>query len=137
MSDTITGHRIQLADELNHRANALRDVSPMAAGCMDRAAAELRVMHTEEQRRSAAAGPGPITYTPNDPEPSPLDLWRAFFDRARPLVLSYRILVGQIVQALESYDSDDGHNDLVLAGIVSEMKRLEDEYDTVFKEAGR
>ena len=41
------------------------------------------------------------------------------------LLAEYRFLVRQVIQALGVYDSDDGHNDLVLAGVVAESKRLE------------
>jgi hypothetical protein len=39
----------------------------------------------------------------------------------------YRRLVGCIIEALEFYDSDDGHNDLVLAGIIAGAKQIESE----------
>ena len=49
-----------------------------------------------------------------------------------------RILVGSVVEALGFYDSDDGHNDIVLAGIASEFNRIEDTYeDVLLSAAGR
>lgn len=38
-------------------------------------------------------------------------------------------LVGCVIEALEAYDSDDGHNELVLAGITAEFRRIEAEYE--------
>ena len=38
-------------------------------------------------------------------------------------------LVGCVIETLEAYDADDGQNQLVLAGIVAEVKRIEDEYE--------
>lgn len=51
--------------------------------------------------------------------------------RARDAATELRILVSRILEALEFYDSDDGHNDLVLAGAVAEKKRIEDDYGDV------
>jgi len=48
------------------------------------------------------------------------------------LVVEYRILVRQIQESLETYDSDDGHNDLVLAGITAEAKRLESAFERIW-----
>jgi hypothetical protein len=38
-------------------------------------------------------------------------------------------LVGCVVEALDAYDSDDGHNELVRVGIAAELKRINGEYD--------
>lgn len=51
--------------------------------------------------------------------------FRRLSDRAAQLVW----LVRCVVQALECYDSDDGHNELVCAGIAAELRRIEDEYE--------
>lgn len=49
-----------------------------------------------------------------------------------------RILLGSVIEALEHYDSDDGHNALVMAGVTAEYKRIEDAYeDVLFTAEGR
>ena len=40
-----------------------------------------------------------------------------------------RHLVGCVIETLQSYDADDGHNEVVLAGIVAEFKAIEADYD--------
>ena len=40
-----------------------------------------------------------------------------------------RHLVGCVIETLEAYDSDDGMNQLVLAGIVAELKAIEADYE--------
>lgn len=52
--------------------------------------------------------------------------------KAQLLVLDCRRVIGNAIQSLESYDSDDGHNELVLAGLTAEAKRLEDAYDELW-----
>lgn len=42
---------------------------------------------------------------------------------------AYRALVGSIIRALEFYDADDGHNQLVLDGIVARVRAIEVEFD--------
>jgi hypothetical protein len=43
-------------------------------------------------------------------------------------------LVGCVIEALEFYDSDDGHNELVSAGVAAELKRIEGEYERATQE---
>lgn len=55
----------------------------------------------------------------------------------RKAVAEYHILVGNVVQALEGYDIDDGANTLVLSGVVAELKRLEDAYSHLWRQRSR
>lgn len=52
--------------------------------------------------------------------------------RAQNLVAEYRILLGNVTQALEAYDSDDGLNTLVLAAVGAELRRLEGEVEKLW-----
>ena len=40
-----------------------------------------------------------------------------------------RYLVGCILEALQGYDCDDGNNQLVMAGITSELKSIQFDYE--------
>jgi hypothetical protein len=49
-----------------------------------------------------------------------------------------RMLVGCVIEALEFYGSDDGHNEIVLAGIVARSRAIEDKFeDVLFDRVGR
>ena len=60
--------------------------------------------------------------------------------RIRPehlLCFQLRHLVGCAIESLQSYVSDDGHNELVLAGLTAELRRLELDYDRIYGRATR
>lgn len=51
---------------------------------------------------------------------------------AHSLLLDHRVLLRQIEEALSFYDSDDGHNDLILFGVRAEATRLARAFDELF-----
>ncbi len=58
--------------------------------------------------------------------------------RAIDAATQLRILVGCVIESLEFYDSDDGHNEIVFAGVVARLREIEDKFeDVLFDRVGQ